>query len=145
MFWRKVLVICAQHRLRPQRRGLARLLCHHPKQDALGGARHTAAEIVFKRADASKPNMGLTSWANAEAGGKPRKADATIAKNYLAHEEIDPLNRIVNFYLEFAELQALGRKPMYMTDWINKLDEFLRLTEREVLSGAGSVSHDKAE
>lgn len=105
---------------------------------------HTAAEIVFNRADASKPNMGLTSWANAEAGGKPRKADANIAKNYLAHEEIDPLNRIVNFYLEFAELQALSRKPMYMTDWINKLDEFLRLTEREVLSGAGAVSHDKA-
>jgi len=75
---------------------------------------HTAAEIVHQQADASKPNMGLTSW----HGDKPHKVDAEIAKNYLTIEELDILNRIVNFYLEFAELQSLNRKPMYMQDWI---------------------------
>lgn len=145
MFWRKVLDIYATSiDYDPSAEASQSFFATIQNKMHWAAHGHTAAEIVFKRADASKPNMGLTSWANAEVGGKPRKADATIAKNYLAHEEIDPLNRIVNFYLEFAELQALGRKPMYMTDWINKLDEFLRLTEREVLSGAGSVSHDKA-
>ena len=145
MFWRKVLDIYATSiDYDPSAEASQAFFATIQNKMHWAAHGHTAAEIVFKRADASKPNMGLTSWANAEAGGKPRKADATIAKNYLAHEEIDPLNRIVNFHLEFAELQALGRKPMYMTDWISKLDEFLRLTEREVLSGAGSVSHDKA-
>ena len=101
---------------------------------------HTAAEIVNQRADAAKPNMGLTSW----AGDKPRRADAEIAKNYLTAEELDALNRIVTIYLEFAELQALNRKPMYMRDWISKLDEFLRISEREILQHAGRISRDEA-
>lgn len=101
---------------------------------------HTAAEIVHQRADASKPNMGLTSW----HGDKPHKVDAEIAKNYLAIEELDILNRIVNFYLEFAELQALNRKPMYMQDWIIKLDDFLRLSERNILAHAGKISYEQA-
>lgn len=78
---------------------------------------HTAAEIVADRADSRQPNMGLMSW----SGAKPRKEDAEIAKNYLNHEEMDTLNRIVTMYLDFAELQALNRKPMYMCDWISKL------------------------
>ena len=68
----------------------------------------------------------------------------TVAKNYLEADELDTLNRIVNFYLEFAELQALGRRPMYMADWIGKLDEFLRISEREILDGPGTVSHEQA-
>ena len=98
---------------------------------------HTAAEIVATRADAGKPNMGLTSW----AGGALKKSDVGVAKNYLASDEIEALNRIVNAYLEFAELQALGRKPMHMADWISKLDDFLRLADREILKNAGKISH----
>ena len=99
---------------------------------------HTAAEIVAGRADASKPNMGLTSW----SGAKPSWADAEVAKNYLDEQELDTLNRIVNMYLEFAELQALNRRTMYMADWIAKLDDFMRLSEREILTHAGTVSHE---
>lgn len=101
---------------------------------------HTAAELIAKRADATVPNMGLTSW----KGSAPRKADIGVAKNYLAHEELEVLNRTVNAYLEFAELQALRRNPMHMADWIKKLDDFLKLSDQEVLQGAGAVSHEGA-
>jgi len=77
----------------------------------------TAAEVITERSDASRPNMGLTTW----AGSRPKKSDAGIAKNYLAHEELSSLNLIVSAYLDFAEIQAKGRKPMYMKDWITKL------------------------
>jgi len=100
----------------------------------------TAAEIIYERADGEKPNMGLTSW----TGLKPKKTDITAAKNYLTEEELDTLNRIVNMYLEFAELQAIKRKPMYMSDWISKLDEFMKISEREILTHAGKVSHEIA-
>jgi hypothetical protein len=101
---------------------------------------HTAAEIVKARADATKQNMGMTSW----SATRPRKADAAIAKNYLDAEELEALNRIVNAYLEFAELQALNRRPMAMNDWIGKLDDFLRLGERDILTHAGKISHESA-
>jgi len=101
---------------------------------------HTAAEIIKTRADADKPNMGLTTWAKE----KPRKTDISVAKNYLTEDELDTLNRIVTFYLEFAELQAKNRRAMHMKDWISKLDDFLRLSEREILTHAGKVSHDAA-
>ena len=101
---------------------------------------HTAAEIVSARADAARPNMGLTNW----QGAQPTKGEAAIAKNYLAAEELQVLNRIVTAYLEFAELQALNRKPMYMRDWIVKLDDFLRMGERDILTHAGTVSHEQA-
>ena len=101
---------------------------------------HTAAEIIEGRADASKQNMGLTSW----FGSRLSKSDIEIAKNYLNQEEIEVLNRIVTIYLDFAELQALDRKPMYMRDWIAKLDEFLKLSNRELLDHAGTVSHEQA-
>ena len=84
--------------------------------------------------------MGLTSW----AGSRPRKEDVAIAKNYLAADEWDGLNRIVTAYLEFAELQARNRKPMYMRDWITKLDDFLRLSERDILTHAGKITHEAA-
>ena len=101
---------------------------------------NTAAEIIHARADASRPGMGMTNW----LGEKPGKEEAAIAKNYLAPDELDALNRIVNLYLEFAELQALNRKPMTMQGWIAKLDEYLRLSEREILQYAGKISHEEA-
>lgn len=100
----------------------------------------TAAEVIHQRADATQPHMGLTSW----AGDRPRKADVGIAKNYLNAEELEALNRIVTAYLEFAELQALNRRPMYMADWIAKLDDFLRLSDRDILTHAGRISHEAA-
>jgi len=105
---------------------------------------HTAAEVIHQRADAGKPQMGLTTWRNAPAGPL-RKADVTIAKNYLTKEEIESLNLIVTAYLDFAELQARSKKPMHMVDWITKLDDFLRLSEREILSDAGRISHQQAQ
>ena len=101
---------------------------------------HTAAEIIRDRADAARPNMGLTNW----QGARPTREEVVIAKNYLTAKELEALNRIVNAYLEFAELQALHRKPMYMRDWISKLVDFLRLGEREILANAGTISHEQA-
>ena len=101
---------------------------------------NTAAEVIKSRADADKPNMGLTSF----TGNKPKKTDAKVAKNYLNEDELDTLNRIVSMYLEFAELQAKNRKPMHMKDWITKLDDFLKLSDRDILTHAGKVSNDLA-
>ncbi len=101
---------------------------------------HTAAEIIERRVDATKPNMGLTSW----IGEKPRKSDTAIAKNYLNEKELEVLNRIVNLYLEFAELQALEQQPMYMRNWITKLDDFMNLSGRNILDHAGSISNQEA-
>jgi hypothetical protein len=105
---------------------------------------HTAAEVVRERADAARTHMGLTSWKNAPRGAV-RKADVSIAKNYLSKEELESLNLIVSAYLDFAELQARGHKPMHMRDWIAKLDSFLRLSDCEILLGAGKISHALAE
>lgn len=105
---------------------------------------HTAAEVVKQRADASKPNMGLTTWKNAPAG-KIRKADVCTAKNYLTEEEISALNRIVTMYLDYAEDQANRRQTMHMADWVKKLDGFLQFNERNILSHFGKVSQKLAE
>ena len=105
---------------------------------------HTAAEVVRQRANAAQPHMGLTTWKNAPQGAV-RKADVSIAKNYLNKEELEQLNLIVSAYLDFAELQARGHKPMHMRDWTAKLDSFLRLSDREILLGAGKISHALAE
>jgi hypothetical protein len=105
---------------------------------------HTAAEIVRQRADACQPHMGLTTWKNAPAGAL-RKADVTVAKNYLQKEELQALNLIVSAYLDFAELQGRGHKPMHVRDWITKLDDFIRLSDREILANAGRISHALAD
>ena len=97
---------------------------------------HTAAEIIYERADARKDFMGLTTW----TGAMPQKTDAEIAKNYLSQEEITTLNRIVSLYLDFAELQAEEHRPMYMKDWIAILDDFLRISRKDILTHAGSIS-----
>lgn len=102
---------------------------------------HTAAEVIFQRADADKDFMGPTTW----RGAMPTKHEAEIAKNYLTEEEVDMLNRIVNLYLDFAELQAKSHVPMYMKDWIKKLDDFLTLSGKELLTHAGTVSAEVAK
>lgn len=102
---------------------------------------HTAAEIIYDRADAQKDFMGLTAW----TGALPKKADAEIAKNYLSQEEISTLNRIVSLYLDFAELQAEEHRPMYMKDWIAILDDFLRISRKDILTQAGRISAQLAK
>ncbi len=97
---------------------------------------HTAAEIIYERADAEKDFMGLTTW----SGAMPSKPEAEIAKNYLTHEEIKSLNRIVSLYLDFAEMQAEEHRPMYMKDWINILDDFLHISRKDILTHAGKIS-----
>lgn len=141
VFWRKVLDIYATSidydpNTEASRQFFAAI------QNKMHWAAHgqTAAEIIHSRADAGKPNIGMTTW----AGDAPRKGDTEVAKNYLDAHELDILNRIVTMYLEFAELQALSRKPMYMRDWIAKLDDFLKLSGREILTHAGRISHEEA-
>ncbi|HAS6630201.1 MULTISPECIES: virulence RhuM family protein [Vibrionaceae] len=101
----------------------------------------TAAELIASRVDASKPDMGLTSF----KGDEVRKTDVTIAKNYLREDEIKELNRIVNMWLDFAEDQALRRKQVFLQDWADKLDQFLSFNDRDVLSGAGKISKKDAD
>ncbi|WP_347255342.1 virulence RhuM family protein [Brachymonas denitrificans] len=105
---------------------------------------HTAAELVHKRADSSKPHMGLTSWANAPEG-KILKTDVAVAKNYLTRDELDSLGRIVNAYLELAEDRARRKIPMSMEDWSKRLDAFLEFDEREVLQSSGKFSAKLAQ
>jgi len=102
----------------------------------------TAAEVIHQRVDATKPFMGLTTT---RPGGIVRRDDVSIAKNYLTEDELHALNRIVNAYLEFAELQAFNRRPMTMRDWITKLDEFLTISGRELLDHAGKISAESAK
>jgi hypothetical protein len=101
----------------------------------------TAPELIAARADASKPNMGLTSW----KGGVVRKGDVTVAKNYLLQDEITELNRIVSMFLDFAEDQARRRKQIFLKDWQTRLDDFLRFNDRNVLPNAGRISREQAD
>ena len=101
----------------------------------------TAAEIIHSRADADKPNMGLTNY----RGAKVRKQDVSIAKNYLSEDELAALNNLVEQYLIFAQGQAMRRIPMYMKDWIKKLDGFLTINDRDILNHAGEISHEMAK
>ena len=103
---------------------------------------HTAAEIIHQRANANQPHMGLQTT---RPGGVVRKEDVSVAKNYLSADELQVLNRIVNLYIEYAELQALDRKPMRMQDWITKLDDFLKISGRELLSHTGQISAANAK
>ena len=102
---------------------------------------HTAAEVIHQRADSTKPNAGLTSW----KGVKARKEDMSVAKNYLTEDELKRLGLIVSQYLDFAELQALDRHPMYMRDWIARLDAFLGAGGQKILNHAGNVSAEDAK
>jgi len=101
---------------------------------------HTAAEVIYQRADSDKPFMGLTVF----PGELPSLKDITVAKNYLNSEELKILNNLVSGYFDFAEIQAMKRKPMYMSDYIQQLDNILSATGEKILSGAGGISHHQA-
>lgn len=141
VFWRKVLDIYATS-IDYDGKAEESLLFFKTIQNKMHWAAHghTAAEIIYNRADATKQNLGLTNF----KGDKPTKQETEIAKNYLNKEELDILNRMVTAYLEIAELQALNRKPMYMKDWIARLDDFLKMTNNDILTHAGSISHQQA-
>jgi hypothetical protein len=142
VFWRKVLDIYATSvDYDPSAEASQRLFATIQNKMHWAVHGHTAAEMVSERADASKPFMGLT---HVRPGGVIRRADVGIAKNYLDADELETLNRTVNAYLEFAELQARHRRPMHMAEWIAKLDDFLRLSEQPVLDHTGQVSHEQA-
>ena len=102
--------------------------------------KHTAPEIIYLRADSTKPFMGLQHF----EGNKPKKSEIGIAKNYLSEQELKELNAITSAYLDFAELQALRRKTMTMKEWVAKLDDFLHMSESEILTNAGNISHEMA-
>ncbi|MDE5781573.1 MAG: virulence RhuM family protein [Lachnospiraceae bacterium] len=101
---------------------------------------HTAAEVIYERADSEKEFMGLTSW----YGEFPKKSDTEIAKNYLSREELEILDRLVSAYLDIAELRAMNREPMYMKDWLETIDDYLKMTRRDILNHKGKVSHRQA-
>ncbi|MGN6439453.1 MAG: RhuM family protein [Agriterribacter sp.] len=140
VFWRKVLDIYATSIDYDPKHDLS-VLFFQTVQNKMHWAAHghTAAEIIYKRIDASKPHLGLTHF----KGSKPTRQETEIAKNYLNEEELNVLNRMVTAYLELAELQALNRKPMYMKNWIERLDDFLRMTGNEILDHAGKISHQQ--
>jgi hypothetical protein len=140
-FWRKVLEIYATSidydpSVEASRQFFATV------QNKIHWAAHgqTAAEVIHTRVDGTKPQVGMTNW----VGAKPSKAEAIIAKNYLTPEELNALNRIVTAFLELAEVQALDRQPMYMRDWLARMDDFLRLGGRDILQHAGKISHEQA-
>lgn len=141
VFWRKILDIYATS-VDYDPRVESSILFFKTIQNKMHWAAHgqTAAEVIYSRIDASKPHLGLASF----KGESPTKKETEIAKNYLNEKELEVLNRMVTAYLEIAELQALNRKPMYMKDWISRLDDFLTMTGNEILEHAGSVSHQRA-
>lgn len=141
VFWRKVLDIYATSIDYDPKQEIS-VQFFQTVQNKMHWAVHgnTAAETIYKRIDANKPNLGLTTF----KGDKPTKQETEIAKNYLTENELNILNRMVTAYLELAELQALNQKPMYMKDWIERLDDFLKMTGNEVLENAGTISHEQA-
>lgn len=141
VFWRKVLDIYSTSIDYDPNIDLSQIF-FKTVQNKMHWAAHgqTAAEVIYQRIDASKPNLGLTSF----KGEKPTKKDTEVAKNYLNKTELDTLNRMVTAYLEIAELQAMNRKAMYMKDWVARLDDFLKMTENDILIHAGKVSHQQA-
>ena len=141
VFWRKVLDIYAtsiDYDAKTEESVLFFKTIQNKMHWAAHG--HTAAEVIYNRIDAGKPNLGLTNF----RGKKPTQQETEIAKNYLNEKELNLLNRMVTAYLELAELQALNQKPMYMKDWIERLDDFLKMTGQQILSHSGKISHQEA-
>ena len=141
MFWRKVLDIYATSAdYNPSAEVSQQFFATVQNKMHWAAHGHTAAELIVQRADGDKPHAGMTNW----VGTAPRKSDAQVAKSYLDKEELDALNGIVSAYLEFARVQAMNRKLMTMGDWIAKLDDFLKLSERDILTHAGHMTHERA-
>lgn len=141
VFWRKVLDIYATSIDYDPKSELSQTFFKTVQNKMHWAAHgHTAAEVIYQRIDAEKPNLGLTHF----KGAKPSRQEIQTVKNYLTEKELNLLNRMVTAYLEMAELQALNRKAMYMQDWISRLDDFLRMTGNDILEHAGSISHEQA-
>lgn len=141
VFWRKVLDIYATSiDYDPHSESSQMFFRQVQNQMHWAAHGHTAAELIYIRADAGKPDMGITNF----PGNKLLKRDVEVAKNYLNEEELNILNRMVTAYLEVAELQAMNRTPMTMQGWIDRLHQFLTMTGRELLTNAGTISHDAA-
>lgn len=141
VFWRKILDIFATSIDYDAKNELTREF-FKTVQNKMHYAVHgnTAAEVIFKRVDSNKENIGLTNF----KGNIPTKAEAEIAKNYLSEKEIQILNRIVSAYLDVAEINALNMHPMTMKDWTNELDSFLTMTHKDILTDKGTISHEEA-
>lgn len=141
VFWRKVLDIYATSTDYDPKADQTQLFFKQVQNKMHWAAHgHTASELIYQRADANQPNMGVTTF----PGKTLLKRDVEVAKNYLAEDELNVLNRIVNAYLELAEVQALNRQPMTMADWQQRLDQFLTMTGRELLTHAGSINNQLA-
>ncbi|WP_321779460.1 RhuM family protein [Sulfurimonas sp.] len=141
IFWRKVLDIYSTS-IDYDAKDEASILFFQTIQNKMHWAAHgnTAAEILYQRADSSKENMGLLSF----KGDKPLKKEIETAKNYLNENELNILNRMVTAYLEVAEIQAMNQIPMYMKDWLERIDDFLKMTGKDILTHAGTISHNQA-
>lgn len=141
VFWRKVLEIYATS-IDYDPNTESSILFFKQVQNKMHWAahKHTAAEVIYQRADADKENMGLTSWSS----DMIKRQDVEVAKNYLSEEEIDALNKIVSAYLDIAEVRALNKEPMYMKDWLETIDDYLKMTRRDILTTKGRVSHKQA-
>ena len=141
VFWRKVLDIYATSiDYNPSAESSVAFFKQVQNKMHWAAHKHTAAEIIYERADSEKKNMGLTSW----SGKQIKKSDVEVAKNYLSDTELDALNKIVTAYLDIAEVRALDHEPMYMKDWLETIDDYLKMTRREILSTAGRISHEQA-
>lgn len=141
VFWRKVLDIYATSiDYNPSAESSIAFFKQVQNKMHWAAHKHTAAEIIYDRADSEKQNMGLTSW----SGKEIKKTDVEVAKNYLSESELDALNKIVTAYLDIAEVRALDHEPMYMKDWLETIDDYLKMTRREILSTAGRISHSQA-
>ena len=141
VFWRKVLDIYATSiDYNPSAESSVVFFKQVQNKMHWAAHKHTAAEIIYERADSEKQNMGLTSW----SGKEIKKTDVEVAKNYLSDSELDALNKIVTAYLDIAEVRALNHEPMYMKDWLETIDDYLKMTRREILSTAGRISHTQA-
>ncbi|MCI9015627.1 MAG: virulence RhuM family protein [Clostridia bacterium] len=141
VFWRKILDIYAtsiDYDARDEKTKEFFKTVQNKMHYAVHG--NTAAEVIFNRVDSEKENIGLTNF----RGNSPTRAETEIAKNYLSEKELDLLNRMVSAYLDVAEINALNMHAMTMKDWIKELDGFLTMTHKEILEGAGKISHEKA-
>ena len=141
VFWRKVLEIYATSiDYNPKAESSVQFFKQVQNKMHWAAHKHTAAEVIYQRADADKDNMGLTTW----SGNRIKRSDVEVAKNYLDEKELDALNKIVTAYLDIAEVHALNQEPMYMKDWLETIDDYLRMTRRDILTTKGKVTHQQA-
>ena len=141
VFWRKVLEIYATSiDYNPKAESSVQFFKQVQNKMHWAAHKHTAAEVIYQRADADKDNMGLTTW----SGKRIKLSDVEVAKNYLDEKELDALNKIVTAYLDIAEVHALNQEPMYMKDWLETIDDYLKMTRRDILTSSGRISHKQA-